>query len=1124
MGIKSLLSKLIDKRINNTNVKNEDSNNIENFGNFAAASINNGYKEVNGSEINIATTLVNNNTLNIYIDAKENNEDKKITPLSKEIEEIKKMENYHFSTKAIDKYNELLIFNSDNVTAQDKFEIIINVLSIYINLHDKEHIEEYIKNLDRLTFKDEKRVAKVISIYYFNIREFQKVEEILGKHQLIPSESPQYIVDLAVRCINNKITYDEFKEMFLADDELKEEVKNGDIANLYNIIGYTAREKYEYDDLIKFSEKALELENSSNNKANLAMAYYTYSIKDSVENNKITNNRVHYEELVKAKRIIEDVIKLAEQERDINLFEYVMNLYVQILSLLGEITTALDTLQKLSFQHKDGTLKETRSILEYIFKGEDIENIENIKKLNESDILLKEINELIKSEKIKNIIDKLEMVIWSKYKTDLRFHCILLDSYLKEDEIGKFISHLKKVESLGIESNSLLKVKFDYYLKIDDFDNAEQCLIESIDKYKDPNAYYDLLSLYFKYDEDTRFKQLIEQIFNKDNFVLEIFYKEIYNIYFDWLFKKGLFLKAKKVIDKCDKNKYDIINYTNKSGIIHTEIGDYSLAIDIYKEGYNKTKASNYLYGLACSYMQCNELDRAKESLTKLLNTNFEKMEVVYTMLSNIEVLNNNLSGAFKYCEQAKKLVEDFPKSDIHSFYVMRSMRCDEVDSGVIHMNNFVENYPKIDNWVKTVHAIERDSNGNENLTEECKDFFEKLSDSFNNKLNQLKSGPLGLINMTKDGQTYDEVFIWKDIYNVKVNINSGNTEELQKEYSINFNKIVIDVVGLYILSDIGELDLLKNVKNVYITYSTLEYLNIMLLHRENIKVREILNFIKQNLNIKIVPINYKLYSEFEEVDKFLDKYILDSWCYAKQNNIAYYYGEFILKMLTHCYKINSIGIMSLLKKEKLENKAQIISKLRRKNYNFINFNYEDMYYCAKKNNFADCEEIECFFNIDEGGDSVTFIRHYLIFLYIIYTKHNEHFEDMYKLFIKSMSRLYNKTIYSVVISRTLYTRNGLYDNLIHFANVSKVSIGRKIVQDTGIISEKNINILKTNARIAIQYSYDFFKDKDEFKYYLNIIFQIVNMELFDKVKIPINTLEELNITTQFDEIVEALE
>lgn len=40
----------------------------------------------------------------------------------------------------------------------------------------------------------------------------------------------------------------------------------------------------------------------------------------------------------------------------------------------------------------------------------------------------------------------------------------------------------------------------------------------------------------------------------------------------------------------------------------------------------------------------------------------------------------------------------------------------------------------------------------------------------------------------------YDEVFDWKDIYDIKVNINEGDIEELKKEYAINSKNIVIDV------------------------------------------------------------------------------------------------------------------------------------------------------------------------------------------------------------------------------------------------------------------------------------------------------------------------------------------
>lgn len=1015
---------------------------------------------------------------------------KDMMSLKKQIDEIKNMPEGKSSLEAINKYNQLLNFNIRDISKVDQFEIAINVLSIYVNLHDVKHVEEYIENINNLEFKDEKRLSKILSVYYFNTRQFNVVEELLNKYEFTVGDSLEYVIKLSTKCINGRITYDEFKKILLdSDNKLIESINKNDRVNLYCIISYVAENEKEYDDLVEFNKKALEIDNSSKCKLNLACAYYNYAIKDSIEDEMISNNTLYYEELIEAKKLTEEVIEAAKSNKDSNLYDYSINLLVSILSLLGFVDKVIDTLQNIGFEHKTEKLRETQDILEYIYKDKEFDKLGN---LTEADVLLKDINNLIKEEKWSEILGRLEEAIWNKYKRNIRFHCILLEAYIKTDKLNKFIDHLKKVEILGIESNLLLKIKYDYYYKIDDIENAEECLLESIKRYTDPLAYYDLLIMYDKKNYDNKFEKLVERIIRKDKFVLEILYKEVYNIFFDWLFKKNMYLDARKILKQCDKKKYGISNYINKSSTIYMNIGDYRAAIDEFKEGYKLTNATNYLYGLAYSYMKCNELELAEEALDKLLASDFRNKEIIYAMLSNIEVLNRNLDKALEYCEKARELVEDFPKSDIHSFYVARCLRCNDVNLGIKHMYEFIDSYPKINDWVKPIKALERDENGNEKLAKEMNEFINKDSEAFQKTLEMLKSGQIGFVNIAKyRGQMYDEVFDWKDIYDIKVNINEGDIEELKKEYAINSKNIVIDAIGLYVISSIGILNSLKKIRNIYITYSTIEYLNLMLLHRENERIREIFNFISSNLNIKIAPINYKLYDQFKNNSKnVIYEFVLDSLCYAKNNNIAYFYGEVILKRIANSYKIPSIGILSILNNVDIEIRSNIIGNLKLNNYRFINFNFKEMYYYAKTNNFDISKLRKSFFEIDNGGSIFTFANQYISFLYAIYKNDRENFDGMYKLFIECMNRVYKKSTYYNVISKSV-SNDKLFD------------YGENMLNSNSIFD------IKICPVYAIQSTYYFFDSENELSYYLKIISEIAVTDLFNRSMQPISVLQE---------------
>ena len=79
----------------------------------------------------------------------------------------------------------------------------------------------------------------------------------------------------------------------------------------------------------------------------------------------------------------------------------------------------------------------------------------------------------------------------------------------------------------------------------------------------------------------------------------------------------------------------------------------------------------------------------------------------------------------------AKEKVIYMPKSEIHSFFTSRSLRCNRTDDSVSHMTSFMEAYPKFDTWFKPIKVIEKDENNNEVLSEEMKEFIEVNSKSF---------------------------------------------------------------------------------------------------------------------------------------------------------------------------------------------------------------------------------------------------------------------------------------------------------------------------------------------------------------------------------------------------------
>lgn len=1074
MAIKDIILDL-SKIFNYGKVNNKNSHNINNSSDVVIQGNNYGYEYTGGDKV-----IQNNNGFtvnNIYIN---NKSDENITKVSlrNELARIKKIPNNSHSLVALDEYKKLILLNPrGSITDDEYYKILLNILYIHLNRNEIEEVNLYLEQIEALGYKYKKELIIAKAIMNFNETNFSLAYELIKDIDIKKDESLEYMLKKSLECINNIISYDEYKMCVLNEKNdlilLNEEFES---ANLYTIIAYTAKAIKEYDDLIYFSLKAYEISNEVEYKLKLAYSYYYYGIKDSINGNLVTQDRINYQKIIEAKNLAYEVVEYSKLHTEELLYESAIDLYINTLSILGEVGKVINSITRLGFFKKNESFLEIENRLKYIYEDSTNETIDSI---SESDIFLKNILKLLKEKEYITVISMIEPKCWNKYIDDYKFHCILLECYLENDELCKFINHLKRIEDLEVESNLIIKTKAKYYLHINENCKAEKLLLESINKYRDPESYLLLLKLYNKANLNDKFESFINNILQVDRFVLDVMYKEIYRMYFEFLYKNNNYIKAKEILNDCEEDRYGTENYLKESCNINSKLGNYIISAEALENLYECTKRSEYLFDAACEYLRGNKLSIAKKILLKLEKQSVDYIEKIYVLLSNIEVLNGDLDKAYTYASKAKEKVIDIPKSEIHNFYVSRSLRCNRTDDSVRHMTSFMESYPKINTWVKAIKVTENDENGNEVLAREIKDFIKENSESFNTIIDLLRNKRIGISNICYRGKYYiNEVFQWRNIYRINININSGNTEKLNNELQYNCDNIMLDIIGLYVLADIDELEILKSFKYVYITMSTIEYINHMLLRNEDSNLRNILKFIDTNLNIKIVGINNKNYSCInEEINNLFDDYILDTLIYSKINNITYCYGESIIDLCAKFDGYTGISIVALINNLEDEIKARIIGKLKINKYDFINFNYKDMYIVAKNNNFIIDKEIESLFEVDKSGDINTFIIQYIIFISAIYYKKREYFDSYLKLFLKAINSLFKRSLYAVSISNSIIKNEyGQLDNIEKY---------KYIINNPDYI--RGIT-MRQCASYALRSIYYLFNDEKEFEYYFNII------------------------------------
>ncbi|ATD56760.1 hypothetical protein BTM21_02940 [Clostridium chauvoei] len=1080
-----------------TQIKNKESNNIVNSPNTNSQANNFGIETVHGDKI------TQFNTFNVLVNSETIGQELGSVDLEVDIKRIKEIPNYSYSLKAIEEYNKLLIVHyPKHISNDDYIKILINICYIYINRNELDNIYEFIVKLDEVCSDVNKDVIKVKSLILFNSQKYALALDMMNKLEWTIEDKFEYVLYNSLKCLNNLITYKEFKDIVLLKDLIEK--------NTYHLVAIVARSLNEYEDMEMYSYKAFDNNNDMHSKFQYAHSLYDYAIKDSIYENKVLHDKINYKYLVNTKLLCEEVLSLSHQERDMKLYKDCMMLYVNTLSLLGKINEAMESLKSIKFVEDNDELLNYEEKLKVLSGQQD--DGKNI--LSESDIFLKDILKLWEEEKYSETILKIESVCWSKYRSNINIHCVLLECYIENKDYSNFINHLRRLDIIEIESNLLIKVQGKYYISKGDYEKAESYLWQSITKYKDPDSYCWLLNLYDKRGDVEKFQELIERILSQDKFVLEIEYTRVYNCYFRFLFKNNLYYRALEVLNNyCNQDRLGNEQYIKASINIFSSFGRYfDSALELEKL---YTIDNNYetLFNAANEYFRCNELDKSLNILNKLEKSNVKFLEKVYIMKSNIYILKNNLNDAYEYAEKAKQLVIDIPRSDVHNFFVGRSLRCNKIDNGVIHINEFRQAYPKVDDWFKCFNSIDVDEDGNEELSEEIKSFFKEQSQGFNALLEMLREGQVGMSLVSKyKGYTINELIRWKDIYNIKVNINSGNIDEMSNEINNISETIVLDVFTLYILSDIKCLELLREFNDIRICNSTIEYLNYVLLKEEDEKVREILVFIENEINIRVIPFNNNCINDFEpEFRKGIDDFILDSILYARDNNFSYCYGEVFIKQVCSVIGTNSISLVSLIRKLGEIKGFKAISKLINGNYTFINFTFKDMYYLARESNFTKDNSLDNFFKISKGGDISTFIGQYIMFILSIYYLNRDSFDLYFNIYIKAMESLYKKSNYYLFINTDI--ANKFYGNW------------KSVNKDLYLIGNEEYmkgRVMRLSAEMAINAIFSHFENEEEIKYYYELSTNIADNELIYNALIN-EDLKELKNKDKIKEILKNL-
>lgn len=961
--------------------------------------------------------------LNNPTEAKPNGEEATESEIAKKVKEIEKLQEESKFLSAIKAYNSLMEDSlGKTIDVNDKFSLLNGLFSCYVNLNDTENIEKYMKKISDLGAVSEiYRHHFLCAIYFLNKRELKRSLVEITKAVTLKVD---YFKGLCMKVfIESDLKVIDYKTAInvLIDEEGKPKLGTGnnrDNSYVFNILGYVNLIFKNNDKAIEFFTKANELSPSKAFEGQIGIARFNKAIEKNTDGY-IRQQEVDFDELNKAISIFDTLYNIEDDEIRQGIRKQISPFYFRCLFLANNFSKFNNVFSDMKeyCQSEKSELYRIKALTE-VMEGTISE--ETKKELPPEEQQYIHFVDLMNNEKYEKVIEELSPIVWGCGKDEERYHGMILQSYICIDDLKGFVKHFKAIKDKGLQSQIVDLMEALYLEKTGDLEKAERIITDIANNNSDYLIYFELISFYQRNNLNDQLEVLYDDLFQNKKAIIEPRKSKFYYRYFLYLFTHKKIVRAMEVFNTLTPDDLSEIDYLKVSAEINTLTGNYKKSAVEHELLYEKTNDLEDLFSSLLAYLHCNNIVKSEEIIKLLIRKDFKRKFAVYGTYSNVEILKGNAEKAFEYAKIVKEIDKDKPNSEAHPFFVQKGMRCGK-EEGTSYVYEYAYHYPQHQQWLKGYKGLETDENGNEVISKEFMDVLEALRNQFSDNINSYRTRFIGITTLAKVyGNTIPEILDWRDIYNIKASISSGDINETMRETSNFDSKIVIDTFGLYILAEIGYLNLLNHFDKVYVTYSSIESLQQTLLKVEKAKVREIFEFIDNAINIEVVCPNFKLCSELnDDFDKLFEKFQVDSAVYSYTTDTPYIYCDHHFKKYINVYNSKFLGIVAFIRALNINGKidnvtlSDLVLNLKQHKYDFINFNSTDIYNTVVKSGFTINNDIKLFFTLEKDIDFISFIRVYVEFFRMVYGKiPKDKFDEFFDLYVNIFDKYLKKSQY----------------------------------------------------------------------------------------------------------------
>lgn len=1047
------------------------------------------------SKVDVNNVAIGNTITNIVNVDKIYYSDEKViadnTYVKLRVEEIHNLISKAQSLEALKELQELqysIVASGEKLTVNDRFLILNSMYTCYLNLYG---YEKEIENLEKAIKKELYTAGEYYKFKYLSaIKLFKKDSDsriIDLCDEILEIKDDYYkamVLKLLVLAYNKVIPYNEaIRE--IQDIQHTYELSGNELAHIFISKGDIALNAKQFNEALGYYQIAYDKLPVLHYKLGIALCYFNKAIREAGPTGFISFTKIDFDALHEARLLFDEIYKEASENKDNSVLRSMLPYYLNCLEFTEESEQIIDIRRKtpdlFDFSSREMSIVTAHAELVTVGISE-----ETTKALNETDKLKINLKQLALKghyEEVNKLLSPLMDTIFEEDESMITMYLISLFRTKNKS----FITEFKRYKDKNEEDLKYDLIWVQYLEYSSDIEYAKKYVGNLVEKNPIPLVIYDAYKFYLRNSFMDDAFDLFTKVINNEYKVRSVDLPEIRKNYFFILIDKKLYTEAENFFNSMDfsifkpNDKLQIeVEYARilgKIDVLADKMLDYSKATNNVKL---KIRSASY-------YMVANQIPKSLRILEDIRdNNNYEKSDL-YMMLTKVYLLIGDNDKAYDSALKAKDIDKDLYKSTSHRFYVTTSMRTNRFDDSVKHMMEYHEKFPK-ETWVKSVRVIKEDKDGNEVLDLEA--FNELLGDrtGYNMVRKMFFNYQLGISSYMHLIKDTNVDYIFAELRHKKklIKICNGYLKETEKNTEIIKNRVIVDILTLYVLCDAEILELLDEFSEVLVSYSSMEFLEFLIINNESEILRNVMSYISNTLNVKLVPIKQAL---MKESKGFLDE-TMHCIMYSKENNIPYVTIDFNIKNILRDESKHVVDIPSVIKaisnidEESSLKCTKFSYALMKKDYTFISFNLKNLLDIF--NELEDYEDIESVFSVylsmSRFSDYPTFVNIYFWFINIIEFELDD---DTYLKFVNMIFDYFDyyvgRTRYYYYELRKLLNKYGIKAS---YLNDKQLTSGIFAFSKEVERHKKNINLYKI---ISNDYSYEIISNDNNYKKIIKI-------------------------------------